>query len=916
MPLPTRQLVPWIAALCIGTLAGCDSHSDARTPGDTRGPDTRGPDTSEPDDESSVPAEPGDDWLRASTISLRNRLQVPGAGARLDAAQIVNQLQRYDPGSLLRCEVQDDPAYRAAVDALGGVHWGYAVQFLEDLSKPQFLAGPPPPVRMFPSAAGTANAGGGAAAPVEIEEADIVGLSETAALFYSTSHGLLLVDLAQAAPRFRCAVKLPGQVKSFFYYREHLVAMVGATILHFKLLDGSLQFVESIKLRGTILDTRRFNDKLVIYTQLAIEKPAAAPASNPPVNPGFPGGLAAPVAPYVPPRQHRALEVYRFGDRLSEELSESLINTTVDDVYLRSGGGVPPGAAPGTVVHTASSFGDVLWASDHYFVVTEMLDVTKLSSWITRQYQVCTASHEVPSTYRHCFTRYETRPNPNYTPPDNPSGDRACKGITLADCLRAVARASNPTIQVPVGTQCEERTMTTWVCDAYETRSHTYPELTTTSATRLTIFEYTPAGFVRLDGKVREIATQQVVTQGLADIPFEGQVEKLTTSSEAFDLSIPGHLQTLQFQNGFLYAIASGVLQVYSMAENSLVRTSTLQVASDTLQSSLFSGERLYLSDFGYARGMDHSTLRVVDLKNPAFPKQVSQDYQLPGGHSSILATSWGILTIGSVANFENTTRNAVKLGLFADPFASEKAYLILATELSAVFLGDTKAHFFDAASNRLFLPYTGQGREQPLSQARIGISHLDDDAIVSDGALGLEEPVQRVRRRPGTTAQVLGFGQNTVEWLTPEGGAWKSSSVLAYFTPIALYRRSDGEDYVEVSRLGTRCKLHFAEAAELNAHGERVESEPFECGSSPPMAYADNILFGDAQGVSFDDDGTLNVLASERVQELVARARKRQVCLFSTTPTTTPLDYAHLPPADDLVCYSPEEYQAFLAKL
>jgi hypothetical protein len=809
---------------------------------------------------------------------------------------------------LLRCEVQDDPGYRAAVDALGGVSWGYAVQLLDDHSQPEFRLGPPPPIapqQQYPSAAGATN--DAAPVPVEIEEADIVALSESLALFYSVSHGLLLVDLTGTEPRFKCGVKLPGQVQNFFYYRDQLVAMMGATLLHFKLGQGNLQFVESIALRGPSLDTRRFNDKLVVYTRLEITKPST-PA---PIPRGPAGGIGTAPAVYVQPKQHRALQVFKFGDKLLEELNESLINTSVDMAYLQSGV-VAEDTAPGTVVHTSSVFGDVLWASDHYFVVTELLDVTKLDSWVTQSYQVCTASHTVKTPYRHCSARYETRPNPSYTPPDNPSGDRACKGVTLADCLRTVAQVSSPTIQVPVSTSCEERTYEQWFCDAYSFRSYRYPQLKVDSATRLSIYEYTADGFVRLDGKVRAI-----VTKGELDgVPLDIRVDKLTTSSEAYDLSIPGHLQTLQFQNGFMYAIASGVLQVYSMAENSLVRTSSLQVANNTLQSSLFSSNKLYLSDYGYAFGMDHSTLRVIDLSNGGFPKQVSQDYQLPGGHTSILPTSQGILTIGAVANFENVTHNAVKLGLFADPFTTEKAYLILATEFASVFLAETKAHYFDANNDRLFLPYTGSPRAGSSSEARIGISHLTADAIVSDGALRVLEPIQRVRPRPGTSDQLLGFGANTIAWIKPDGATWQTSSVLSYYTPIALYRLSDSDDYVEVSRLGESCKLHFANATELGTPAALKESAAFDCGNGAPLAYGHNLLFGDSRGVSFDDDDTLHALDAAKAAQLAAQAAQRPTCLFSQTPTMQAIDYSKLPPPDDLKCYTPAEYQALLTKL
>ena len=88
----------------------------------------------------------GDDldaWYANATVSYRNLLPVPGAFQVLQAEPIIEQLEIYDPGSLLRCEVQDDPAYREVVDAIGGVTWGYAVSILQDESQPRFLAGFP-----------------------------------------------------------------------------------------------------------------------------------------------------------------------------------------------------------------------------------------------------------------------------------------------------------------------------------------------------------------------------------------------------------------------------------------------------------------------------------------------------------------------------------------------------------------------------------------------------------------------------------------------------------------------------------------------------------------------------------------------------------------------------------------------------
>ena len=66
-------------------------------------------------------------------------------------------------------------------------------------------------------------------------------------------------------------------------------------------------------------------------------------------------------------------------------------------------------------------------------------------------------------------------------------------------------------------------------------------------------------------------------------------MDTITTSSDTYDLAVPGTLDTAYFQNGYLYVISNGTLQVYALGDNSIVRTSTLQVVNDTLQASLFS---------------------------------------------------------------------------------------------------------------------------------------------------------------------------------------------------------------------------------------------------------------------------------------------------------------------------------------
>jgi hypothetical protein len=886
-------------------LSGCASGDTARH-GDEAG-------TSEGTIPSEQPFAANTSFFQANTISRRVGLPLAGRGALLNATALAKQLTGYDPGSLLRCELAEQAAYDAAVDALGGVSWGYGVSALEDQSKPRFLAGFQNQAVSVgaPTAANDASP----APAVEIALPDIVAVTESAALFYSQAHGLLLVDLTGEQPRFQCATQLPGRVDEFFFRAGHLVAMTkahgsgGAALLHFEVTGTQLRFIEKVDLgRVNILDSRRFNDKLVFYTDLPWNDSPPV-AQGPQLGGGINGGVQAPPVNVRPQPQDRALRVFRLGDRLVEEMSDTLIDTTQPEEQLASDG-VTPDTAVGTLLHESHRFGQGMWASDHYFVVTDETSKTYLSGWRSSTYPVCTQSHTVQSAYDYCWTEYETRPNPDYAPPDNSGGDRSCQGTTLSDCLVRVARVSNQTIQLPVARRCEERTRQTWVCDAHEQRTTQYPEFRSEQSSRLFIYEYTDTGFVRLDGSVHEITTG-----GLQAQSPEARISTLTTSTDTFDLAVPGAIQTLYFQGGFLYVISQGILQVYAMGGSSIVRTSTLPVVNESLQATLFSGSRLYLSDFGWSRG-DHSTLRVVNLDNPAFPTVEASTHSLPGGHRSILASDFGIFTIGAVQRFQGQTLNAIKLGLFSDPFVDERAYLLLATDLAGASLAAEEAQFFNSAEQRLLLPYVGRN-EQNRSVARVGVSHIAAEQIVSEGAVILPEPAQRVRPLGGATEGYLSFATSSIEWLTPQAQAWQTTPVLEYFQPSAVYRLNEQDDYAEVQRLGDRCKLFFANASEINQRDAGNDSEEFDCFGGGATAYGTFLLFAET-GLEFDAQAhSIRMLSADEIAATRTKIAQRPVCLLSLELVdNVNVNLSALPNDAQLTCMSPSEYQERLSAL
>jgi hypothetical protein len=834
-------------------------------------------------------------WFMEQTIAERGTLSVPYAHQLLTAEKLAPQLEAYDPGSTVRCRVHDDPAYAAVMNQVGGVEWGYDVRILPDTSKPLFKKG-------FDAAEGWGTGGSSSAGGVEIAEADIVGTSDTSALFISKQHGLLLADLSGDRATFRCAAKLPGAVDQFYLHNGRLVVIVqDATrstghLLHFSVANDELAFVEAVHLGASrVLDSRRFNDRLVIYTDLRLDG-----------DPTPTCGLYAYWCDVSDKKQHRVLRVYNWGDRLVEELTETHIDDLPIEHYLTRAE-LDRNSPVGTVLAQSSRMSQSMWASDRYFVVTEEQTDTILTGWSTQHYSVCIESHYVPYTYESCTTQYETKPNPAYVPPDNSGGDRACSGTTLASCIRKAAAEAAETIRFPVGTTCELVEAQRYVCDKAESKSYTYPTSSGRTSSRLHIYEYTEAGFIRFADEVTDIDAANLTSTDL-DAP----VETLTLSDEAADLTVNGRVQSVQFQNDYLYVISEGRLQTYALAPNSLLRTSELTVAGGSIQTTRFTNDKLYLSDGQWQSSGETSVLRVVDLTNPAFPAQASQDRHLPGNHELILPTTSGILTAGYVSRFEGQNVNLIKLGLFSDPETVELSYLFLGTDLEYPRSAPTAASHFDGQVERLFWPYSGTDTTERVSRARVGISHIESTDIVSEGAVDVPELPLRVRPRPGT-AELLTFANSSMNGLSKRGDGWVASPVFEYFTPVALYRLNDADDYVEVLNLGNRCRLHFAQASALNERPTSAITEPFLCGGAYVVAHQQNLLWNDKLGVSFHLDGTVEPLSEEAAKDLWTKAHARDVCLFSEDVAQryiNTIDPRDPPPLDTLVCMSREEHQ------
>jgi hypothetical protein len=186
----------------------------------------------------------------------------------------------------------------------------------------------------------------------------------------------------------------------------------------------------------------------------------------------------------------------------------------------------------------------------------------------------------------------------------------------------------------------------------------------------------------------------------------------------------------------------------------------------------------------------------------------------------------------------------------------------------------------------------------------------------VSEGAVVVPELPQRVRPLAGLESY-LSFANNSIEWLTPSGPEWQTEPVLEYFQPNAVYRLNDQDDYVELQRLGNRCKLFFANANNINQRAAGQYSDQFDCFGGGSVAYADRLLFAET-GIEFDaHTHSFRSLSAEEIADTRAHIAERPLCLLSLELVRdTRVDYADVADAREVTCMSPMEYQERLNEL
>lgn len=435
----------------------------------------------------------------AFTVSYRSKVRLPAGGTQLAADAFAQQLRTRDPIATLRCAPAESGSYADVSAFLGGVAWSHPVAILKNASYPPLYDGPIPP-----PAAAEDSAGASADRAPSIERPDLVAVRDGIGVFLSQTHGLLAVDARGDTPVPSCALKVPGRPKNFLVRGTELVILsnalsgAGAALLRYSFADGKLAFVDAVRLEDqTILDARLFDATIVTYTSWSEPKKQ-----------GTMQAMGAPASLPMPPVTGLGTKVtvVAWDDALAIDWQDSLLSDPVKtDPY--DGAEPPTGYTAGQVAFENKTWASFIGASDRYLVVPRHVHRSRFESYRTMHYSTCQRWNPRDHQQTFCSTKYEQRPNPGYRAPDPLTGDYACNGKPLAECIQAAAPVVSRYVHVPVGQQCT----TEWVgaCSAYGSVTSTYPVFTYEDTTELTIYRFADGGFTKLDTTLAKLAPRR-----------------------------------------------------------------------------------------------------------------------------------------------------------------------------------------------------------------------------------------------------------------------------------------------------------------------------------------------------------------------------------------------------------------------
>ena len=861
---------------------------------------------------SQDPSQPIEVSAAAYTVSYRNAIRVPAHGTVLEAQAFATQIKTLDPAQGIRCAANDAAGFGDLTSYLGGITWTHPAGIIRDASLPPLYSGRRGPDYGYGADASAGAAAEASAAP-NIERPDLVGVQGGIAIFLSKQHGLISVDTRGPQPQLSCAMKLPGEPMNFLFRGNEIVVVVNArgggarsALLRFAVDNGAFRFVDAVRFDDQrVVDARLFDSTIVAYTSWTKPQAPYMPSSPTPAGAGSPSGgrgepssggsMAAPSPsqPYGGGNQlGTKVLVVQWDDALKIDWEDSLMN---DPVAVDPLQGKDPNTEfeKGQLVAEAKSYLGFVAASDRYLAVPRTVRQTRFSHMETYTYQVCSNYNPRAEQVQSCNVNYERKPNPDYRAPNPSTGDYACEGKALADCIKQAAPTVSQYIYVPVGQTCQQ----VWIgrCEAYETRSTTYPRFKDEEATELTVYRFEAGSFTKLDGSLSKMVEKQ------GALAFEQG-----------PLSVKGLIQNrnqVQFQNGHLYMFADNALQTLAVAGNSIAYIKRLDVAASTQSnpSVVFSADRAMISSPGpYNGSMSQSQVAMLDLTSPALPKTITQ-FVMAGQSTQLMMAAGGILGPGQVS-FQNggVGRNLQKLTLFSRDNGSELDNLLLGTEYDAFassWFGATDDQRIRLGSNgRIFLPYSGRHHadQYEATAHRLNISRIDGARLVSERSFNVSDEI--IRTASVNDDRSLAFGDSATYQVdrNSASGTWEISTLREFFTPFATYRLNDQDLHARISRVGTKCRITTHAGITGIFGDDKLAQVELPCGSGYPTGFGPSVLFAETRtGVTISADGrTITVLPAAEVAAKLDAVPKDTYCFLEGVPYSGPVAQLDAVPA------------------
>jgi hypothetical protein len=881
------------------------------------------------------------------TVSYRNRVKFPNESQQVSADDFTKQLKVRDPVAPIRCDADESDSYKKAAQFLGGIQWSHPVMRIKDSSLPALYEGKPVFSSSSSGGAGDeraeANAGSAApGAPPVIERPDLVGIQNGIAIFLSKQHGLVAVDARNpSATSLTCSMKLPGDPKYFLFKGSEIVIVVNAlngmnrsALLRYSLDGTKFHFVDAVHLDGQkIQDARLFDQTIVMYTSWSKTREMKDPPKyEPEPAPGIEygaefrggrmggggGGIAADESRGAPSGGSMGYpgggqqEVDHLGTKVivvqwDEALTIDWEDALLDDPAKIQTGEPRKDYQPDELISERKTYKTFVTASDRYIAVPRGVESTRFAGYETTTWQECTNYNPRAYQVEQCSVAYERRANPDYRPPNPTTGDYACNGKSLADCVKEAAPTVSQYVYVPVGRKCEQ----VWQgrCEKYESRSSTYPTFKTTQETEMTIYRFEAGSFTKLDSTLGKL-----VEKG-ANIAFESNPLKVTGSVS--------NKNQIQFQNGHLYVFGDQALQTMAVAGNSISYVNKLSIPSDTNSnpSIVFSNDRAMISSREGA--YTGSEVSMLDLASPAFPKML-RSFTMPGTSTQLLLAAGGILGPGQV-NFANqgVGRTLQKLTLFSREGGQELDNLLLGTEFDAFESSwfntqdDDQRIRLSPTGDRLFLPYSGRHHAvatEPTAH-RLNVSRVDNGKIVSERSFQVSDDI--IRTTSIDDNRSLAFANSAAYLIDRTSGDWNMSTLRELFVPFATYRVSDVNDlHVRLDRVGSKCKVttHKGKGSIFNKDNVEKIAEAFvTCDEGGiPTGWGANIIFNQTRtGVAIDkNSGQISELSRADVDRIIGAERPRGYCWLPAGVDINKvvlIDWLDTVPTGKITCESPK---------